>query len=377
VETGDPFTTGSVQILGPDGGSIATVALDGVTGRWLYQANGQPGITLQEYTGAGQTRRMQGDAYGQVGEWMAGELGEMFRFFHDGCFPTNEPALSAPGGMNVRVGPGMILNRGILHPVYTNEDVAVTAAHATLPRIDAVVSRLTRTGTFAGRVVLAVVAGTAAATPAAPTLTQTADTWEVKLGEIAVAAAAGAITSGNLSTTGRRYAGPPGRRQVAVRTLTAVTEILIDDMFTADHRDYEVDIRIDSTTDNDGLYFQIRAARATVTTGVYDYTVKNSYGNSSSTAEFGDLDASIGMYLIDTTGVANVDGFIGMRIASPQRTRQTGVIWTSVFDTGSGTTQVGGFNGQGIVDTVTAYDGIRIYTPAGTMTGLVRAWAID
>jgi hypothetical protein len=49
VQTGDPFTTGNTQILGPDGLGIATVAVDAVTGRWHYEANGQAGVTTAVY----------------------------------------------------------------------------------------------------------------------------------------------------------------------------------------------------------------------------------------------------------------------------------------------------------------------------------------
>jgi hypothetical protein len=40
-------------------------------------------------------------------------------------------------------------------------------------------------------------------------VTQDANTWEVKLGEVAVAAAAVAIVAGNIATTGRVYANTP------------------------------------------------------------------------------------------------------------------------------------------------------------------------
>jgi hypothetical protein len=224
LETGEPFKTGNATILGPDGSTLATPALNGTTGRWLYQANGQPGIIKQTYDAGGQVKVINGDAYGQTGYTMLGELDLIMRLFSSGVFEGM--TLSAPGGMSVRVAIGLGLNYGVLHPLYTAEDVTIGAAHATLSRIDRIVSRLTRTGTFAGKVALAVVAGTAAASPVAPALTNTADTWEFEIGRVTVPAAASSISSGNLSVanqavaTGPITAGGVGTTQLADGSVT-------------------------------------------------------------------------------------------------------------------------------------------------------------
>lgn len=201
VETGVPFTAGNAEIYGPDGTLLASPALDGTTGRWSWQANGSPGKTKQRYSAAGQVKIVEGDAAGQAGNWFELELERIMGLFTSGVIAGC--AVTAPGGMQVQVGAGDILNTGVLHPIYTAENVSIAAAHATLPRIDVIVSRLTKTGTFAGRLVLGVVQGAAAASPAVPALTNDANTGEVELARVNVPAAAGAIVLGNISTATR------------------------------------------------------------------------------------------------------------------------------------------------------------------------------
>jgi hypothetical protein len=208
VTTGDALLTGSTQIFAPDGSPIATVAVNAVTGRWAYEQNGSPGITKAVYTGAGQTRAIQGDAYAQNNYAFEGELPEMMSIHGSGVYSLGGLALSAPGGMNARVGVGYMFILGVLLPIYTAQDLAVVAAHATLARIDNIVGRLTRTGTFAGKTELAIVTGIPAGSPVAPVLAQDVNTWEAKVGQVAVAAAASSIVAGNLSTTGRHRIAP-------------------------------------------------------------------------------------------------------------------------------------------------------------------------
>lgn len=207
VDTGEPFKTGSATILGPDGSTLSTPALDGTTGRWFWQANGQPGNTTQTYNADGQFKKINGSAYGQAGYTMEGEIDEVLKLFGDGVLTGM--GLTAPGSMQVQVAVGGGLNLGVYHPIYTAENVTIDAADVSNPRIDRVVSRLTRTGTFAGRVVLAVVKGTAAASPAAPALTNTADTNEFEVGRVTLTAGASSVTTGMLSVANQAVATGP------------------------------------------------------------------------------------------------------------------------------------------------------------------------
>lgn len=220
VTTGSPYTTGNAVVKGPDGSTLATIAVNGSTGFWEYKANGQPGITTQEYTAAGQTKIVSGDAFGQAQTVCEAELQQVLALFGSGVM--SGMAVTAPGSMQVQVGTGFLANLGVLHPIYTAENVAIGAADGSNPRIDRVVSRLTRTGTFAGRVLLAVVAGTPAGSPTAPALTQDANTWEIEVARVTVPAGASSIVLGNIDTTQRPVAtGPVADGSVTLAKLAA------------------------------------------------------------------------------------------------------------------------------------------------------------
>jgi hypothetical protein len=201
ITTGEPITSGSAFVFGPDGATLAALPVDAEDGLASYQANGQPGSTIWQFTGLGQTKNVAGDVMPQSGNVMLGELDEILQIFSDGVYQG--APITAPGGMNVAVGIGRGFTKGVFHPLYTAETLPVIAAHPTLGRIDRIVSELTRSGTFAGRVRLQVKLGTPAVTPVVPTLVQDAATWEVEWGRLTIPAAASAITSGMISTAFR------------------------------------------------------------------------------------------------------------------------------------------------------------------------------
>jgi len=131
------------------------------------------------------------------------EYSELFkRLQNDGVAgdPTNT-LLKATGdstGMNVKVAAGFAIVRGHIYHNTAQLTLTVTTA-AAQPRIDLVVLELDPTG----NVILAkMVDGTAAATPVAPTLTQTNDgIYELEIGRVAVAANATTISAANVSDT--------------------------------------------------------------------------------------------------------------------------------------------------------------------------------
>ncbi len=108
-------------------------------------------------------------------------------------------ALSAPGGMAVRVASGFGLVRGVYYNNDANKDLAVGAAPGTAgqTRLDAIVLRLDQT---ANTITAAVKAGTANTTGGAlPALTQTETTYELLIGSVSVAQGVAAITSGMIT----------------------------------------------------------------------------------------------------------------------------------------------------------------------------------
>ncbi|CAN5653570.1 hypothetical protein BH23CHL7_BH23CHL7_20290 [soil metagenome] len=105
---------------------------------------------------------------------------------------------SIPAAMSVRVETGVAFARGYYLEVYSSaETLAIAAADPANPRIDRVVVRRDlagRTGT------LAVLTGTPAGSPTAPTLTQSeAGIWEIPLAQVAIAANATSLTNANIT----------------------------------------------------------------------------------------------------------------------------------------------------------------------------------
>ena len=99
---------------------------------------------------------------------------------------------TVPAAMSVDVGTGMALVQGRYYINSADLTLAVEAADPSYPRIDRVVVR----ADLVGRTVHAVVKkGTAAASPVAPTLTRTAETWELSLAQVRVEAGATSILS--------------------------------------------------------------------------------------------------------------------------------------------------------------------------------------
>lgn len=124
-------------------------------------------------------------------------------------------------GMQVKVPAGYAMVRGHYYGSTAIEILAVTAAHATLARIDSVVLELDPS---ANVILLKVIAGTAAGSPVAPTLVQTdAGVYQQLLGTVAVAAATTSITAGNV-TDARSFLGVGAHTQNASTIITTVTD---------------------------------------------------------------------------------------------------------------------------------------------------------
>lgn len=128
------------------------------------------------------------DAFAQLFHGMIGSDSVLWGYADELKVVPNSPA-----AMNVRVSTGAAMVQGRFFEVYSApEVVAVGAAHATLNRIDTVVIRVDYTNRD---ISLAVVAGTAAASPTPAALTQSGSVWEFALGYIHVTAAATSITA--------------------------------------------------------------------------------------------------------------------------------------------------------------------------------------
>lgn len=131
----------------------------------------------------------------QFSQW-ARNIGEGVKGTSGG---TELKAYGDSSGMQVKVPAGFAMVRGHYYSNTAIETLTIAAAHATLARIDSVILELDPS---ANTILLTVLTGTAASTPAAPSLTQT-DTgvYQIRLANVAVAAAATTITSGNVTDT--------------------------------------------------------------------------------------------------------------------------------------------------------------------------------
>jgi hypothetical protein len=146
-----------------------------------------------------------------------------------GSFNTTDLKVTAPGtGMTVSVAAGQALVRGHYYYNDAAKSLAITTANATNPRIDTVVLELDPT---ANTIVAKVVAGTAAASPVAPTLTQTdSAVYQLPIAYVAVAAATGTISSGNV-TDARTFLGQ-GWFSTPVQDKSANYTIVAGDKFS-------------------------------------------------------------------------------------------------------------------------------------------------
>jgi hypothetical protein len=124
----------------------------------------------------------------QFSQW-ARNIGEGFFADSNG----DRLAVAAGTGLAVDVDPGRALVRGHFYVSTATEALSLATADVTNDRLDTVVLRLDPT---ANSIILAVVTGTPAGSPVAPTLTQTdAGTYELAIADVLVPANSGVPTA--------------------------------------------------------------------------------------------------------------------------------------------------------------------------------------
>lgn len=131
------------------------------------------------------------------------QFSQMFRNIGEGVKGSSAGIELKPfgdsSGLQVKVPAGQAMVRGIYYASTASETLAIATAHATLARIDSVVLELDPS---ANSILLKVLTGTAASTPSAPSLTQTdAGIYQIRLANVAVAAAATTVAAGNVTDT--------------------------------------------------------------------------------------------------------------------------------------------------------------------------------
>lgn len=121
-----------------------------------------------------------------------------YKLISDGVLATPSTSLQVQesSGMQISVAPGY----GMINAKYINlttpQVVQLTAADIALDRIDRIVMKLDKENR---QITITAKTGTPSATPAAPSLTRTADVYELSLARIAVAHGATSITQANIT----------------------------------------------------------------------------------------------------------------------------------------------------------------------------------
>jgi hypothetical protein len=200
-----------------------TTTTTGADGTWTITRNFSPGKFFIKVT----------DSVNSVTRWMSSrdtvmqgpnssyDINYVLASLGDGvCDNVANEFVTTASSLNSTIQTGAALVKGIIASTTSNTVVAHDAHHATLARKDRIVLEVTRLGeTDEGKSEAKIVAGTAAASPALPALTQTSALWQYELYEVDVPA-----TSGALTLTDRRTF--VGQTPIAVvpPTVTAYTD---------------------------------------------------------------------------------------------------------------------------------------------------------
>lgn len=189
-----------------------------------------------------------------------------------GVLRGQDNALAVTGdstGMQVKVATGQVWIEGHWGEVTAQKTLPLTAAHPTLDRFDLVVARLDGTNNV---IELAVVTGTAAASPTVPVPSQVSSaTYEVPLAYVDVQSGVTTITAGNVVDY-RQYTTAYARYSSnTTQSLATGTDLLLVDFNTDDTTCYDVQINSgdDTFTLKRAGWWRVEAAVkwATGTTG--------------------------------------------------------------------------------------------------------------
>lgn len=161
---------------------------------------------------------------------------------------------SSPAAMSVSCAAGEAWIQGCHYTNTAAIACTIAAADATYARIDRIVLRNDITGSRS--ITVQVLKGIAASTPVAPTLTQTADIWEISLAKIAVAAGATSIVTANITDE---------RSDVTVCGMASPARVRAADILTGtalDMNGHVLEGLATPTADTDGAPLSYMASKA-------------------------------------------------------------------------------------------------------------------
>ncbi len=159
--------------------------------------------------------------------------------------------------------------------------------------------------------------------------------------------------------SGGTAVGNSGLVYVAGASFSAVTEILLDSVFTSTYRNYRFIFDCRSSAGGNIFTWQVRSAGSTISTATYRYQTLNI---SAGTVTGGNASGAGSMRI----GANDTSAYhaMTMDIFCPQIAQPTRTI--SAFNRDSGLTVE---NVWGSHTESTSYDGMRIAVASGTMTG--------
>ena len=211
-------------------------------------------------------------------------------------------------GMQVKMATGSAWVQG---GYYENDAIktnAIDASHATLNRIDVIVLRLDWT---ANTILVAVLKGTNAASPVAPTVTQTFGTlWEIALAQVYVAAGVTTITAGAV-TDKRVFSYPVAGNPTGIARRAATVQSIPNNANTL--------ITLDSVDVNQLPYFDIATSPTRLTLpikGHYLLVVDVSFAGNVSGLRYASLllNGGVGEYNLAIAPVPSVSYVSTVRI---------------------------------------------------------------
>jgi hypothetical protein len=165
-----------------------------------------PGPVYTTATSGGTTRVRSGNVWGQLGGLIwPDDVPDTFAVLGIGVINGAGSEFACTGSGVDRVitvaSGAALLKDGFPFVLDAATTVTLGAADGSNPRIDRVVLRLVREGeTDQGKITIEVVAGTPAASPTAPALTQSSSTWEYSLCQILVGTGVTSISTGNITS---------------------------------------------------------------------------------------------------------------------------------------------------------------------------------
>lgn len=169
------------------------------------------------------------------------------------------------------------------------------------------------------------------------------------------------FTTGEVLTAAdtNTYLNNGGLVYITGAAFTSATEILLDSVFTATYRNYLLVFDCQTSAGGGILQLQVRAAGSTISTTTYQYQAID----ADSTTLSGRRNTAQGSFRF---GANDTNGYNSsqVQIFTPQIAIPTRFISSFLRNNGNISEQVWGANTN-----TTSYDGLRISTTTGNMTG--------